>query len=122
MSKYLFIALGGALGAVLRFFLSTCLNSASNTQFPWGTLGVNLIGSFILAFFIALSGGEQNSWYFFLAVGLLGAFTTFSTFSVETFSLIQTAGIWMGLLNMFANLAGGLSLAIGGYYLGSMLK
>ena len=122
MSKYLFIAMGGAFGAVLRFFISTMLNQAATGSFPWGTLAVNLIGSFVLAFLVALTGGEQNAWYFFLAVGLLGAFTTFSTFSVETFTLINTLGLWMGVLNMAANLIGGLGLALGGYALGNIIK
>lgn len=114
--------MGGALGAVLRFSVYSTLNNVATGDFPWGTLAVNLLGSFVLALIVGLTGGEHSAWYFFLAIGLLGAFTTFSTFSVETFMLIRTAGMWMGALNMGANLVGGLGLAIGGYYLGGLIK
>lgn len=114
--------MGGALGATLRFFVSSTLNNAASGDFPWGTLAVNLIGSFVLALIVGLTGGEHSEWYFFLAIGLLGAFTTFSTFSVETFILIRTAGMWMGALNIFANMIGGVGLAIGGYYFGNLIK
>jgi CrcB protein len=122
MVKYLFIALGGALGAVLRFFVSTLLYTASNGNFPWGTLAVNMLGSFVLAFFVGVTGGEHSSWYFFLAVGLLGAFTTFSTFSLETYMLLKLSSYWLAALNMLLNMGLGLALALGGYYLGNLIK
>ncbi len=114
--------MGGAVGAVLRFSVSALLNQVATSSFPWGTLSVNLIGSFVLALLVSVTGGEQNAWYFFLAVGVLGAFTTFSTFSVETFNLINTAGLGMGILNMVANLVGGLGLALSGYLIGNLIK
>jgi len=119
--KYLFIAMGGALGAVLRFSVSSFLYS-SNGNFPWGTLVVNVLGSFGLALFLGLSGNEHHTWNFFLAIGLLGAFTTFSTFSMETFLLFKTVSIWLAVVNMVSNMGLGLGAAIGGYYLGNLLK
>ncbi|MEA2077720.1 MAG: fluoride efflux transporter CrcB [Candidatus Marinimicrobia bacterium] len=120
--KYLFIAMGGALGAVLRFFISSLLYAASNGNFPWGVLTVNVLGSFILALFVGFTGGEQSAWYFFLAVGLLGAFTTFSTFSHETFILFKMSSHGLAVLNMVANMGLGLSVVIGGFYLGEYLR
>ena len=120
--KYLFIALGGALGAVLRFFISSLLYAASSGNFPWGTLAVNVLGSFVLALFIGLTGGEHTAWYFFLAIGLLGAFTTFSIFSMETFLLFKIASVWLAIVNMSANMGLGLGVTIGGYYLGDLIK
>lgn len=122
MVKYIFIALGGALGAVLRFFVSTLLYTASSGNFPWGTLAVNAFGSFVLAFFVGLTGGEHSAWYFFLAVGLLGAFTTFSTFSLETYMLLKLSSYWLAVLNVLLNMGLGLALALGGYYLGNLIK
>ncbi len=119
--KYLFIALGGALGAVLRFSVSTLLYS-QNGSFPWGTLVINVLGTFGLALFLGLSGSEHHAWNFFLAIGLLGAFTTFSTFSMETFLLFKTASAWLAVVNMATNMGLGLSAAIGGFYLGDLIK
>jgi CrcB protein len=91
-------------------------------DFPWGTLSVNALGSFVLAFFLSLSGSEHHAWNFFLAVGLLGAFTTFSTFSMETFLLFKMSKAGLAILNMAANMGVGLGLAIAGFYLGELLK
>jgi CrcB protein len=119
--KYLFIALGGAIGAVLRFTVSS-LFMTTNGNFPWGTLVVNAVGSFILAFFIGWSGSQHHTWNFFLAIGLLGAFTTFSTFSMETFLLFKMSKAWLAVLNMTANMGLGLAVAVAGFYLGDMLR
>ena len=119
--KYLFIALGGAIGAVLRFSVSTLFYSPQG-DFPWGTLVVNLIGSFALALFLGWSGSQHHSWNFFLAIGLLGAFTTFSTFSMETFLLFKMSKAGLAILNMVANMGLGLSVAIAGFYLGDVIK
>ena len=119
--KYLFIALGGAVGAVLRFSVSSLLYTQQG-NFPWGTLTVNVIGSFVLAFFMGWSGSQHHSWNFFLAIGLLGAFTTFSTFSMETFLLFKMSKVGLAILNMVANMGLGLSVAIAGFYIGDLLK
>ncbi len=119
--KYLFIALGGALGAVLRFSASSLLYSSAG-DFPWGTLAVNVLGSFILALFLGWSGSEHHTWNFFLAIGLLGAFTTFSTFSMETFLLLKMSKAGLAILNMGANMGLGLGVAIAGFYLGEHLR
>ena len=119
--KYLFIALGGAVGAVLRFSISSLLYMP-NCNFPWGTLTVNVLGSFLLALFMGWSGSQHHAWNFFLAIGLLGAFTTFSTFSMETFLLFKMSKAGLAILNMAANMGLGLGVAIAGFYLGDLLK
>ena len=94
---YLFVALGGSLGAVLRFYLSNLSDSLFGKQFPFGTLAVNVIGAFLIAILYGLIERETIDpmpYRFLLGVGLLGAFTTFSTFSIETLTLLQN-GLWL---------------------------
>ena len=91
-SHWLLVALGGAAGAVLRFYISETLPSET---FPWATLSVNLIGSFLLGIVMAATLvnalGETETLLF--GVGILGAFTTMSTFSVETMLMMED-GRW----------------------------
>ncbi len=108
---YGFIALGGALGALGRYFLSTWVYSKSDFIFPWGTFAVNILGCFILGM-VYIWGTEKlaigSNMRAFLAVGLLGAFTTFSTFSLETVNIIKDGEIKIALLNTAGSLVFGL--------------
>ena len=92
VSNWILVALGGALGAVLRFYIS---ESMPDADFPWATLSVNLVGSLLLGAVTAatLSNALSEPQALLLGVGLLGAFTTMSTFSVETITLME-AGQW----------------------------
>ena len=97
------IAMGGAVGALLRFWVSTAVYSKLGRQFPWGTLSVNVLGSFLMGFLTILlldrlsTSPEVRA---FLLIGFLGAFTTFSTFSMETFNLIEQREMFSALLNI----------------------
>jgi CrcB protein len=101
--QVLAIAAGGALGAVLRFWVSNGVYAALGRSFPFGTLAVNVIGSMVMGFLYVVmidrlaSGAE---WRAFALIGLLGAFTTFSTFSIETLTLMQDALYLRALLNV----------------------
>ena len=108
LSHLLAVGAGGFIGAIARYAMSTALN-ALTPRFPLGTLGVNVLGAFLLGLLATLflekvSVGVELR--LLLLVGVLGAFTTFSTFSLETLDLIR-AGSWpAACLSMVANLGG----------------
>lgn len=104
---YLYIAVGGAIGAVLRHIISNLVNSlASGFSFPlaYGTLSVNILGSFLIgvAFMLLLSEGAAG-WKLFIITGFLGGFTTFSSFSLDTVKFISTGNISSAAVNILAN-------------------
>lgn len=105
INALLLVAAGGALGASARYGVSLALiNSAG--RFPFATLTVNILGSFLLGLLFAYSQHTAISegWRLFLAVGVLGAFTTFSTFSVEVVALLQQGELGKGLLHAGLNM------------------
>jgi len=106
MTNILMIGMGGFIGAILRYGISGWVYKWLGSDFPYGTLAVNVIGSFILGFFLTLATTKlilPYQWKNLIAVGLLGAFTTFSTFSYETFALMQGSLIWATVLNILLN-------------------
>ncbi len=107
VSMYIFIAIGGATGACLRYFLSQLMLQWFGKGFPFGTLLVNIVGSFFLGFLYALlEHGQLESalWRTTIGIGFLGALTTFSTFSVDTLMLFQQ-GLWFkAALNVTLNI------------------
>lgn len=97
------IALGGALGASARFAMSHQVYQWFGREFAWGTLSVNVIGSFVMGFMAVLLVDKfdvSTEWRAFIMVGFLGAFTTFSTFSYETMQYIQVGEISKAMLNI----------------------
>ena len=90
--KILIIGLGGFIGAILRYSISGWVQKLFSGNFPYGTLAVNIIGSFILGYFLFMSEGRfaiNPAWRSFIAIGIMGSLTTFSTFSYETIMLLQ---------------------------------
>ncbi len=97
MQQTLWIALGGALGSVSRYWIAVWALPASR-HLPWGTIGINVAGSFLIGFFgtLTLEGGRHPApeWArLFVMVGICGGFTTFSSFSLQTLDLLR-GGAW----------------------------
>lgn len=103
---YLYVALGGAIGACLRFFLTQQSIKLLGNGFPFGTLSVNVVGSFALGCLYAWLEQHQDisdNFRLFIGVGVLGALTTFSTFSYETVLLVQDGDFARAILNILVN-------------------
>ena len=99
--KLLIIGFGGFLGSVSRFLLAKIIQEEANSSFPWGTLIVNILGSFIIGIIFALSVKNNllsPMWRNFLAIGFCGAFTTFSTFSLDNYQLLANQQFVFSLL------------------------
>ena len=120
MNQTLAIAAGGAIGALLRFWMSNGIYAWLGRGFPYGTLAVNVLGSLLMGFlYIAMIErlALAAEWRGFALIGLLGAFTTFSTFSIETLNLLEQADYAKAIGNMvFSVLA-----CVGAAFLGVML-
>lgn len=103
MLQVVAIAGGGAIGALTRFWVSSGVYRLMGRDFPWGTLVVNVIGSFLMGFLFVLfieRLAAAPEWRAAVLVGFLGALTTFSTFSVETLTLIEQGFLLKAFLNM----------------------
>ena len=116
MTKIFLIFLGGGLGAVCRYLTTTFLAGKLGI-FPLGTFAVNIFGSFLMGIFLAFFLGRSNldSQKIFITVGFLGGFTTFSSFSADTFNLIQSGNIFLAVLNILLSVAVGLFFCIVGF-------
>ena len=107
---YVWVGVGGALGSVFRFMLSGLVGRLAGEALPWGTLAVNVIGSFVIGWFAAAttSGGRvfaTPEFRTFVMVGLCGGFTTFSSFSLQTLALIDDGAPVRAVANIVASVA-----------------
>jgi len=121
MNNLLMIALGGALGAISRYGLSQLAINLFGKGFPFGTLIANFVGSLLMGLLFSLIETESlmPQVKIALGIGFLGAFTTFSTFSLDTVLMIQAGDIQKALLNILFNLGLCLMAVFIGLWLGS---
>jgi CrcB protein len=120
MAKLAAIAIGGAAGSVLRYGVSQGIHTLVGRGFPWGTLVVNSLGSLLVGFifvYLVERSAVSDVLRAALFIGLLGGFTTFSTFSLETLVLIEEASYFKAVVNIFISVV----LCLGGAWLGMTL-
>jgi CrcB protein len=123
MLTLIYIAIGGAVGALLRYTVSGYTYKYLNGFLPWGTLAVNLIGCFAIGFLwnvfenIAYSPNTRA----LIFIGILGAFTTFSTFGLESFNLFKEGEIKFTVLNILVSNIAGIALVFIGYLISKYL-
>jgi CrcB protein len=125
MVNLLWIGLGGALGAMSRYKVTTWIESFIPSIMPYGTLTVNVFGSFFLGLVIGFvqTGNLQEPMRLAIATGFLGALTTFSTFSMETVELFKTGLFLQAFINVFLNVSLSVSAAALAYWVSySLLK
>src|SRR4249920_1232758 len=105
MAAYLWIAIGSALGGMARYWCSGVAARLIGETFPWGTIMVNVVGSFVIGLFATLTGPDGRifadtlTWQFVM-IGFLGGYTTFSSFSLQTLNLVQDGEWWLAGANV----------------------
>jgi CrcB protein len=116
----LFVAAGGAIGSALRYSAMVWISQRLSQGFPWHTFLVNVTGSFVLGLLLSVSveHGGWDRWTLFLGIGVLGGFTTFSTFSFESLRLIEDGLVGVGAANMLLSVVVGVAAAAAGIALG----
>lgn len=120
MNTFVAVAVGGALGAVSRYSFGLVALALIGNRFPWATLGVNVVGSFLIGLAAVLIGDrilDGELWRPLIIVGFLGAFTTFSAFSLDTLLLLQQGNYNSALAYMLGSVALCLGATIAGMQL-----
>ena len=126
LNNLIYVFIGGGTGAVCRCLVTNYIGSVHGIAFPFGTLTVNVIGSFliglIMTFAINNVGILSDAVRFLLVVGFLGGFTTFSSFSLETLTLIKAGSSTVAIFNIFGNVILGLLAAMGSAMLSQNIR
>lgn len=118
--KYLLIALGGGAGSLVRYLVGMAVTARYGARFPWGTLAVNVTGSFLIGLLMTVLTERlvvSPNWRFALVIGFLGGYTTFSSFEWETYSAVRAGGFWIGAVNV----AGSVMLGYAAVWVGGVL-
>lgn len=126
MTATLWVAFGGALGSVARYWLQLLLLPASK-NLPWGTMVINITGSFVIAFFgvITLSQAKlplHENIRLFVMVGLCGGFTTFSSFSLQSFELLKKGAFTGAFINIVLSVVLCIAATAIGFFLGGKIN
>jgi CrcB protein len=124
MEKYLIVSLGAIIGASARYWVGSWAADRFGTSFPYGTMLINLTGSFLLGFFIILFTDRflmDPRWRLLVAIGILGSYTTFSTYTYESVTLILNGQIWLGIFNLLGSSVLGAVAVVLGVLLGKVI-
>jgi CrcB protein len=124
LQKYLLIAAGGALGSIARYWVGSTISGRIGARFPYGTLVVNITACVIIGFSLTYMGKRADlnpAWRYLLAVGFIGAYSTFSTYEWETLSTLRSGAFAMGALYSVGSLILGLASVWAGAALAELL-
>jgi CrcB protein len=119
VQKYLLIAVGGALGSVARYWVGSTISGRMGMRFPYGTLVVNMTACVVIGFTLTYFGHRLEinpAWRFFIAVGFIGAYSTFSTFEWETMATLQAGAFSLAALYV----GGSVMLGLAATWLGAV--
>jgi len=119
--KYLLVGIGGCLGSILRFWLGSYIGGKMGARFPYGTLVVNITGSFLVGLvfaFLTVKTQWSPNWRYLIPIGFIGGYTTFSSFEYETLRMIQDGQIGLGLLYVATSVVIGFVAVWGGMIAG----
>jgi CrcB protein len=125
LSKYFYIAIGGALGAIARFWVDSAMVNRLGTKFPYGTLVINITACLLLGFsltFLARRTGSNPAWRFLVPIGFLGAYSTFSSYEWEIFSTVRGGDFSAAALYAFISLFLGLAAVWFGVFLADVIS
>jgi len=119
--KYLFVGIGGCLGSILRFWLGSYIGGKMGIRFPYGTLVINITGSFLIGLVFAVLTARADwspNWRYLIPVGFIGGYTTFSSFEYETLRSIQDGQVGLGVLYVALSVVVGFVAVWGGVMAG----
>jgi CrcB protein len=122
--KYFLIAVGGALGSMARFWIGSTIANRIGTKFPYGTFVINITACVLIGFsltFLSRRTGLNPGWRFLVPIGLIGAFSTFSTYEWETLSTIRNGAFFLAAVYAVGSLIFGLAAVWGGAMLAGIL-
>ena len=127
MAAYLWIAVGSALGGMVRFWCSGLAARLVGETFPWGTIFVNVLGSFIIGFFATITGPDGRVFADtltrqFVMIGILGGYTTFSSFSLQALNQLQDGEWWLAGANIALSVVACLAAVWAGYVLAASIN
>jgi CrcB protein len=124
LQKYLLIAAGGALGSILRYWIGSTVSGRMGARFPYGTLVVNVTACLVLGFALTYFGKRADlspAWRFFIPIGFIGAYSTFSTYEWETLSTLRSGAFLLAALYAGGSLILGLAATWCGTALADLL-
>ncbi len=124
MLSFVWVALGGAIGSVLRYGVNLAASRLLGHDFPWATLTVNVVGSFLMGLFTALMAekfADQPDLRLFLTTGVLGGFTTFSAFSLDVFGLVHRGESSMAVIYALASVVLSITAVFSGFVISRLL-